>query len=148
MRIQTAQLLHQFIRELTARKLKLSTVMEILTFQSGDEKAPVRNWAWRSARLIVETCAEEALLWFSNRKQEEIEANNSWDLTIYSHIVRGFLHATPSRYTSTSGNDSGDQDNEIVSSEAVVPVATEFQLRLKRYLPSATSLPVPEEKNA
>nr|CAH0100125.1 unnamed protein product [Daphnia galeata] len=51
MRIQTAQLLHQFVRELPDRKLELSTVMEILTFQqAGDEQAPVRNWAWRSAR--------------------------------------------------------------------------------------------------
>jgi hypothetical protein len=45
MRIQTAQLLHQFVRELPDRKLELSTVMEILTFQqAGDEQAPVRNW--------------------------------------------------------------------------------------------------------
>ncbi len=54
--------------------------------------------AWRSARLIGETCAEEALVWLSNRKQEEIEANNSCDLTIYSHIVRGFLLATQSNH--------------------------------------------------
>jgi hypothetical protein len=44
MRIQTAQLLYQFVRELPDRKLELSTVMEILTFQAGDEQAPVRNW--------------------------------------------------------------------------------------------------------
>ncbi|EFX62296.1 hypothetical protein DAPPUDRAFT_119461 [Daphnia pulex] len=99
MRIQTAQLLYQFVREIPDRKLELSTVMEILTFQSGDEQAAVRNWAWRSARLIGETCAEEALEWLSNRKQEEIEANSSCDLTIYSHIVRGFLLSTQSNYS-------------------------------------------------
>ena len=38
-------------------------------------------------------------MWLSNRKQEEIEANNSCDLTIYSHIVRGFLHATQSNHS-------------------------------------------------
>ena len=45
-------------------------------------------------------------------------------------------------YTSTSGNDSGDQENDIVSSEAVVSATTEFKLRLKQYLSSATSLPM------
>jgi|LakMenEpi03Aug12_release.lakeMendotaPanAssembly.Ray.scaffolds.fasta_scaffold42451_7 hypothetical protein len=45
MRIKTAQLLYQFVRELPDRKLELSTVMEILTFQqAGDEQAPVCNW--------------------------------------------------------------------------------------------------------
>ena len=47
MRIQTAQLLYQFVRELPDRKLELSTVMEILTFQAGDEQAPVRNWVYK-----------------------------------------------------------------------------------------------------
>nr|CAH0105217.1 unnamed protein product [Daphnia galeata] len=47
-------------------------------------------------------------------------------------------------YTSTSGNDSGDQENDIVSSEAVVSATTEFKLRLKQYLSSATSLPMDE----
>jgi hypothetical protein len=45
-------------------------------------------------------------------------------------------------YTSTSGNDSGDQENDIVSSEAVVSATTEFKLRLKQYLSSSTSLPM------
>ena len=46
-------------------------------------------------------------------------------------------------YTSTSGNDSGDQENDILLSEAV-SATTEFKLRLKQYLSSATSLPMDE----
>jgi hypothetical protein len=44
MRIQTAQLIYQFLHEIPDRKTELATVMEILTFQSGDQEAPVRNW--------------------------------------------------------------------------------------------------------
>jgi hypothetical protein len=53
MRIQTAQLLYQFVRELPDRKLELSTVMEILTFQAGDEQAPVRNWVYKRLYFIM-----------------------------------------------------------------------------------------------
>ena len=49
-----------------------------------------------------------------------------------------------SGFISISGNDSGDQENDIVSSEAVVSATTDFKLRLKQYLSSATSLPMDE----
>ena len=55
MRIQTAQLLYQFVRELPDRKLELPTVMEILTFQAGDEQAPVRNWVYKRIYFIMKS---------------------------------------------------------------------------------------------
>ncbi|XP_057370064.1 uncharacterized protein LOC130690853 [Daphnia carinata] len=97
-RIQSAQLIYQFVREIPDRKLELSTIMEILIFQSGDDQASVRNWACKSARLIGETCALEALSWLSDQKQEEIDVTGTSGLTIYSHIVHGFLNAVQSDY--------------------------------------------------
>ncbi|XP_057380977.1 uncharacterized protein LOC130703562 [Daphnia carinata] len=98
LRIQSAQLIYQFVREIPDRKLELSTIMEILIFQSGDDQASVRNWACKSARLIGETCALEALSWLSDQKQEEIDVTGTSGLTIYSHIVHGFLNAVQSDY--------------------------------------------------
>ncbi|KAI9550138.1 hypothetical protein GHT06_006412 [Daphnia sinensis] len=102
LRIQSAQLIYQFVREIPDRKLELPTIMEILVFQSGDDQAPVRNWACKAARLIGETCALEALSWLSDQKQEDPETTNASGLTIYSHIVHGFLNAVQSYYPARS----------------------------------------------
>ena len=43
-RVQTSQLIYQFLHQLPIRKTDLSAVMEIVAFQAGDQEAPVRNW--------------------------------------------------------------------------------------------------------
>ena len=43
-RIQSAQLIYQFLLEIGSVKGELIHVMEILLHQFGDEEAQVRNW--------------------------------------------------------------------------------------------------------
>ncbi|XP_059353137.1 uncharacterized protein LOC130701361 [Daphnia carinata] len=47
LRIQSAQLIYQFVREVPDRKFELCTIMEILTFHSSRNQAPFRNWVTR-----------------------------------------------------------------------------------------------------
>lgn len=51
-RCQTAQLVYQFILELPDRQTELSTLMEILVFQVGDELANVRQWVCQSFKML------------------------------------------------------------------------------------------------
>ena len=43
LRIQASQLIYQFLRGLPDRKGEINAVMELVTFQAGDQEASVRN---------------------------------------------------------------------------------------------------------
>ena len=53
MRIQTAQLVYQFLHEIPDRSTELPTVMEILIFQAGDDQAAVRTWVRFQVKCIL-----------------------------------------------------------------------------------------------
>lgn len=44
--------MYQFLRELSNRKKDLFNVMEIVTFQAGDQEAPIRNWVHPIDELV------------------------------------------------------------------------------------------------
>jgi len=43
-RIQNAQVLYQFLKEIACVKHEIINIMEVLLHQYGDEEAQIRNW--------------------------------------------------------------------------------------------------------